>query len=356
MPSSPATNRLYTETPADKRAMPAWAMSAGMHLAAFLGLALLVQAQPRSLPGEPDRAAGIVVVQELGDAQVEYFSEESTAESEPAEEGEQTPSDQAASAEAAVESSAASPLPPAKAAEALLASELDLPSLKEAISGGAGELVVTPNVSAAKRPSFNNPADDAAFIAAEKASRIKKAPSGPAAGVSLFGGPKAVGRSFVFVIDRSRSMGEEGLGALSAAQKELEKQLGLLEPTHTFEIIAYHHLPYYLGDRRLLPATGPSLAKVPAFFEALAAFGGTDHEMAILAALRLEPDVIFFLADGGDPYLNESQLARIKGRARGKTTISCVQFGFGESPEGNTFMQQLAAQNRGGYAYVSMRK
>ena len=70
-----------------------------------------------------------------------------------------------------------------------------------------------------------------------------------------FGSRAAVGNSFVFVIDRSKSMGGEGLGALDAAGEELTTALARLEPAHRFQVIAYHRQPVYLGQRRLLDAT-----------------------------------------------------------------------------------------------------
>ena len=48
-------------------------------------------------------------------------------------------------------------------------------------------------------------------------------PSGPTAKMTLFG-RAGVGRSFVFLIDRSKSMGSQGLGAIAAAQRELVRE------------------------------------------------------------------------------------------------------------------------------------
>jgi hypothetical protein len=60
------------------------------------------------------------------------------------------------------------------------------------------------------------------------------------------------------------------------------------------------------------------------------------------------------LSDGGDPYLTEVQLANLRKLAAGRTSIHCIQFGFGPEPTGDLFMKRLASQNSGSYTYVDM--
>ena len=89
------------------------------------------------------------------------------------------------------------------------------------------------------------------------------------------------------------------------------------------------------------------------FIDNLAAFGGTEHEGALITALSMDPDVVVLLTDGGLPWLNESQLRRIS-RAAGGTQIHCVQFGSGPPQNRNNFMQELARQNSGTFRYVDV--
>ena len=73
--------------------------------------------------------------------------------------------------------------------------------------------------------------------------------------------------------------------------------------------------------------------------------------------LALEPDVIYLLTDGADPYLRPHELERIQAKARRHgTTINCIQFGFGTAGDGREFMTQLARQNGGHYQFVNMRE
>ena len=70
--------------------------------------------------------------------------------------------------------------------------------------------------------------------------------------------------------------------------------------------------------------------------------------------MSLRPDVVFLLTDGADPYLNAAQLQQTRRLAAGRTSIHCIQFGFGPLQESDNFMMRLARQNDGGYQYVEM--
>ena len=83
----------------------------------------------------------------------------------------------------------------------------------------------------------------------------------------------------------------------------------------------------------------------------MAAFGGTEHESALKLALKMAPDVIFFLTDADDPVLSPKQLAKIRHMAAG-IVINTVEFGPGPKPAGPSFIADLARQNGGGYVYV----
>ena len=100
-----------------------------------------------------------------------------------------------------------------------------------------------------------NPPDEAAILAEDALIPREKVPTGPTAQLSLFGSPAAIGRSFVFVIDRSNSMGGDGLGAIQAAAKELAVHIDQLSAEQTFQVVAYNQSVAYLTDRELIPAT-----------------------------------------------------------------------------------------------------
>ena len=74
-----------------------------------------------------------------------------------------------------------------------------------------------------------------------------------------------------------------------------------------------------------------------------------------MLALKLQPDVVFFLTDGDEPRMSPNQLAKIRQYAAG-TTINTIEFGMGPKQGGFNFLQRLASQNGGAYAYVDILK
>lgn len=195
---------------------------------------------------------------------------------------------------------------------------------------------------------------DDAIIAADAAIPREVEPTGPKAKLSLFGSAEAEGRSFVFAIDRSQSMGGDGLGAISAAAKELTAQLEPLSAEQTFQLVAYNQSALYFTGRKLIAADAANKKALVRFIADLAAYGPTEHERGLLAALRLKPEVIFLLTDGGDPQLSSGQLRMIRDMAAGRTSIHCLHFGRGAENEPDHFLRRLAAENGGSYVYINM--
>jgi len=316
-----------------------------LHCLVFVALSLILRASPRSLPPEreADRAVGIVIASREQSRTKEYFEENSSVG---------LPSFGAAALEGPAELLAAESTPPPFLDNVALPGQADV-SLAD---GATSDLVARPGlqVSRVRKPLFAGLGDEA-ILAADVVRNKPQGPSGPPGKVSLFGSPAAVGHSFVFVIDRSNSMGEGGLRAIAAAEFELLKALGGLLPTHKFQIVAYNNRPAYFSESGLTEATESNRQAVKRFFTALEASGGTEHELAILAALRVKPDVLFLFTDG-DPSLNTAQIERIVSRAEGATTFHCLQFGRGELQEKDNFLMRLADRTRGSYGYIDMNQ
>ncbi len=193
------------------------------------------------------------------------------------------------------------------------------------------------------------------MLDAERAAFEARRPKGPPTTIRVFGSGDLTGRKFVFVIDRSKSMGGQGLNVLVGAADELTSAIDQLQPYHQFQIVAYHHQTATLERRALLPAVAETKQRVADFIYNLAAFGGTEHEGALMVAMSMNPDVIVLITDGGLPELNAGQLARIR-RAADGAQIHCLQFGSGPQQDRNTFMRLLAAQNNGSYRYIDMNE
>ena len=324
-----------------RRRVPASLLSLILHLAAMLVASFFVRGT--HLPAEiqeSERPAAIVLARLTPSEKTDYFLPEDAWQMAAAE-GAESAGPEAFSSEAAS-------APP-------VFSAAKLPDLPGPIHSTVDALVIRPRPSAGGgRPlSLLTAADKAALLAEDAARPRAQGPTGPTARLGLFGSAEAEGRSFVFLIDRSQSMGGGGLGAIEAAAKELASCIDRLEESHKFQIIAYNQKPLYLTGRELLPATANNKGQLIEFVKNLPAFGATEHEIGIFAALKLKPDVIFLLTDGGDPHLNAGQLQAIR-RAAGETAIHCLHFSSGPRGDERSFLETLAEKNGGSYVYIDM--
>ncbi len=165
----------------------------------------------------------------------------------------------------------------------------------------------------------------------------------PAGAATAFFGVPAIGKSVVFVLDRSASMGLDG--RLDRARRELAASLRRLPPSARFEVIAYNKVAEPIrvrGMAGLLPATPDAIEAVIAAVDRLPAEGGSEHGKALKEALQLGPDVIYFLTDEDDLDLRDVQTVTRLNRGRACIHALCLVPAAGESP-----MQVLARGNRG---------
>jgi hypothetical protein len=221
-------------------------------------------------------------------------------------------------------------------------------------SGSEPEEVVTPAL-----PDVHVPVGPAAVAA-------PPAPPAPGQGAETRGGggvapegtagpPAATffqapveGKRVVYVIDRSASM---GLGdGLSAARRELLASLGRLLPSTHFQVIFYNREAEVLrlgGRSDLLPASADNVRAAARRLEHLRAEGGTNHLQALMRALSLEPDVIFFVTDAADLSLDQVRLVtRANG---GRAVIHAIELG---ARDNGGSLELLARSNRGTYRGV----
>jgi hypothetical protein len=206
-----------------------------------------------------------------------------------------------------------------------------------------------------KKPSAAEPSLDKQFEGLGFSSAPKEGGKGR---TKLFG-IAAEGYKFVYVFDRSGSMGGEGRQSLRAVKAELIRSLNQLNSVHQFQIVFYNERPVVFNPTgtsgRLAFATEENKERVVRFLDSISAIGGTDHENALRLAIRFHPDVIFFLTDADDPKLTSAQLAKIARLAAG-TIIHAVEFGPGPKPAGDSFLAALARQNGGKYVYIDISK
>jgi hypothetical protein len=97
------------------------------------------------------------------------------------------------------------------------------------------------------------------------------------------------------------------------------------------------------------------LRQAESFVKRVSASGATDHVQALLVALRMKPDIVFFLTDADDPQLTDKELDAVWKKNEG-SVINVIEFKAGPQRGGGSALSKLAEQNRGEYKYVDLSK
>jgi len=172
-------------------------------------------------------------------------------------------------------------------------------------------------------------------------------------------GVEGEGAKFVYVFDRSGSMDGHGGLPLAMAKAELISSLKDLGQTHQFQIIFYNEHPRIFNlagsPGRLVFGNDYNKMQAQRFVGSITADGATQHEEALVTALRMAPDVIFFLTDADEPRMSLQQLARINKLNPG-TQINAIEFGYGPQSDPNNFLVELARQNAGRHVYIDVSR
>jgi hypothetical protein len=170
-------------------------------------------------------------------------------------------------------------------------------------------------------------------------------------------GAEGEGYRFVYVLDRSNSMGWSKQRALRAVKREVIKSLKNLDRIHQFQIVFYNEEPLIFNPSgtpgKLAFADQHGKERAARFVDAIKPDGGTEHMAALRLALRLQPDVVFFLTDGDEPKITRKQLDELQRKAAG-VRICTIEFGIGPKPAGKSFLAVLAKENGGQYVYVDL--
>ena len=116
-----------------------------------------------------------------------------------------------------------------------------------------------------------------------------------------FFGIGGYGQTFVYVVDASDSMNERG--KFDRARYELLQSIEQLASDQRYFIVFYNDGAYPMDADEPVLATEDELARTVRWVEYTEANGGTNPLPALLFALSLRPDAIYFLSDGQfDPY------------------------------------------------------
>jgi len=114
--------------------------------------------------------------------------------------------------------------------------------------------------------------------------------------VTEFFGIGGYGQAFVYVVDCSDSMNE--YGKFDRARYELLRSIEQLSINQRYFVIFFNDVAHPMEGGQLLPATGEQLARTIEWVNYAQAHGGTNPLPALLYALSLRPDAVYFLSDG----------------------------------------------------------
>ncbi len=169
-----------------------------------------------------------------------------------------------------------------------------------------------------------------------------------------FGDIKGNGRKFVYVLDRSESMRWSNEWPMRYALREAKSSIGSLDRASgalRFQLVYYNHEARAFDKGRLLDVNTENKKKVIQFLDSIFPEGGTDPLAAIDIAVKMAPDVIFFLTDA-DEEITPMALAKIHEMAKkaGVRQIHVVEFGKSNAVKKKSF-RQLAYDNNGQYIF-----
>lgn len=185
--------------------------------------------------------------------------------------------------------------------------------------------------------------------------------AGGSDGATSFLGIEDIGKRFVFVIDSSSSMAD---GPLRLAKTELLASLERLQETQQFQVIFANSSQVITLDASraaMFRGTDVDRLEVRHQIARIQTDAGTDHHAALLVALELNPDVLYYLTDGLEPAMSAKELADIRSHNRG-TRIHTIEFGSGavtldaNGARPPNFLTKLAAQNNGRSTYRDLNQ
>lgn len=162
-----------------------------------------------------------------------------------------------------------------------------------------------------------------------------------------FFGSEGTGKSVVFVVDMSGSM--EG-ARFGRAQQELVKSIHQLHVTQKFYVIFFnkHAVPLFFPKppRELVTATPAMKRSATRWIVERHPSQGTEPEAALVLAMSLRPDVIYFLTDGEFPE-------RCRQVVKERNTFGAIVHTIAlQSREGIPLLEAIAADNNGSFKLV----
>lgn len=179
--------------------------------------------------------------------------------------------------------------------------------------------------------------------------------SGNGQGNGKFFGINPKSKKIVYVVDSSKSMNfpheSEGKTRLGRVKIELARAILSMDENQQFFVIFFSDMAIPMPAQQLQPATQQAKSRYLKWIARVPGIGRTEPLEALLIALRLQPDTIYFLTDG---QFNSSvvkafnEVARRTHRNK-KITVNGICFG---NREGETLIRELSENNSGTFTFI----
>jgi len=170
----------------------------------------------------------------------------------------------------------------------------------------------------------------------------------PEEGVSFFG-TKSKGTRYVFVIDKSGSMGAHN--KFGRAKRELIKTLRTLPQNARFMIYFFdggvEKLPS--NNNNMLAAVPKNISWAEGWVKSRGMGGGTDPRAALKSGFNLKPDTVWLLTDG--QFNDEAGALSVIRHANSKKSVRINTLAFMDR-DGERVLKQIAQENDGTYRFV----
>ncbi len=218
----------------------------------------------------------------------------------------------------------------------------------------------TPDLTPAKTLDLSNVGQAAGNLSENVSTALKSSEAndggqgeggeGSGKGTGDFFGMNLNGTSVVFVVDASRSMNhpfpDPYKTRFGRVKVELVKTIEKMTETEKFFMIFFNDFPVPMPANRLVSATPENQKSYLNWMVPGQATGSTEPEAALHMALKLRPEVIYFLTDGRFHY---SVVKSVTNANRDRVTINTICFG---DDEGEKMLKELASGNGGVYKYI----
>jgi Mg-chelatase subunit ChlD len=157
-----------------------------------------------------------------------------------------------------------------------------------------------------------------------------------------FFGVRAKGKTFIYVVDCSGSM---GLGErLFRAKSEIRRAVSAMRYPQKFYVIFYNDRALDMPGGIPIDSDARSVARLSQWFRTIDPDGETDPRDAMTQAIGLRPDAIFLLSDGEFPDGSVEHILRKNHSV--KIPIHCIDLAGGDGALGLT---QIAKSSGGEY-------